>query len=110
MLADSLAVEFAGHASKFNLSVQRLVGNTQQGAVRNPEAKAVGRNGSRFHVEGNGARLRQPANDRDVISEFPIAIVDAGDGPGAHDAFELEPSQPRDLADRLFKSDLHLGE
>jgi hypothetical protein len=47
MLADALAVEFAGHAGKLDFTVERLVRDAQQGAVGDAEAQAVWRRSSR---------------------------------------------------------------
>src|SRR5256885_3732340 len=87
MLTDASPVEFAGHAGEFDFAVQRLVGDAQQSAVGNAEAIAVGGNRRGLHVERDGAGLRQSSNDRRA-TDFPIAIVDAGNRSGAHHPLE----------------------
>src|SRR3954467_3920023 len=109
MLADAAAVEFAGHACELDLAVQRLVGDAQQRAVGDAKAVAIGGNRCRFHVERNRARLRQAANDVGP-ADLPIAVVDARDGAGAHQALELESFEPGDVLDRLLERHLHLRE
>src|SRR5262245_26798132 len=83
MLADALSVEFASHAGELDFSVKGLVRHTKQRAVRYAEAKAVGSDCCRLHVERNSARLRQASNDGG-IANLPIAIVHARDCSGAH--------------------------
>jgi hypothetical protein len=62
--ADAAAAELAGHAGELDLAVRRLVGHAQQRAMgTHLEAETVGGDGGRLHVEGDGARLRQPADD-----------------------------------------------
>ena len=107
MLADTLPVEVAGHTGELDFSVKRSIRHAKQRAVGHAEAKAVGGDCRRLHVERNSARLRQPPNDG-RIADFPIAIVHARDGSGAHHALWLEALEPGDLADGLLKRDLHL--
>src|SRR5271168_4156896 len=76
MLTNALAIKFAGHASKLDLAVKRLVRDAEQSAVGDAEAVAVGRDRRRLHVERNGARLRQPP-DNGRTADLPIAVVDA---------------------------------
>src|SRR5262249_48564475 len=57
----------------------------------------------------NSARLRQASNNG-AIANLPIAIVYARDRSGAHHTLQLEAPEPGDLADRLLKRDLHLGQ
>src|SRR6059058_2223410 len=102
MLTDASPVEFAGHAGEFDFAVQRLVGDAQQGAVGDAEAIAVGGNRRGLHVERDGAGLRQPSNERRA-TDFPIAIVDAGNRSGAHHPLELKAGQPGHLADRFLQ-------
>src|SRR5438876_6346005 len=110
MLADAVAVEVSGHAGQFDLAMQRLVRYAKQGSVRYAEAEPVGGHRSRFHVEGDGTRLRQAPNGRYVVTELPIPVVDAGYRAGPHHPFELKPAQPRHFADGLLERDLHLGQ
>src|SRR6266850_1324386 len=85
MLADALAVEFAGHAGEFDLAMEGFIRHAEQRAVRYAKAKAVGGDRCRLHVECNGARLRQASNDGRTAN-LPIAIIDARDRSGAHHA------------------------
>src|SRR5262249_39447412 len=57
VLIDLPAVEFARHAGKLELTLQWLVRDAQERAVGHAEAKAVGGDGGRFHVERDGTRL-----------------------------------------------------
>src|SRR5258706_14035781 len=59
MLADALAVEFAGHAGELDFAMEGLVRHAQQGAVGSAEAKAVAGDCCRLHVQRDGARRRQ---------------------------------------------------
>src|SRR6516165_10482430 len=63
MLADALPVEVAGHTGELDFTVKRSIRHTKQRAVGHAEAKAVGGDRRRLHVERNSARLRQPSND-----------------------------------------------
>ena len=54
MLADAVAVEVPGHASQFDLAMQRLVRYAEQRSVWHPEAESIGGHSGRFHVEGDG--------------------------------------------------------
>src|SRR6516225_3492917 len=110
MLIDTLAVELPSHSGELDLAMQRLVRDAEQRAVRHAEPESIGRDRRRFHVERNGTRLRQTAYGRGRIAELPVAIVDAGDGAGAHNPLELVADEPRHLADRMFEGDLDLGE
>jgi hypothetical protein len=55
MLADALAVEFAGHAGELDFTVEGLIRDTEQGTVGHAEAEAVGGDCRRLHVERNSA-------------------------------------------------------
>ena len=57
MLADPLPVKRICHTRQLYLAMKRLVGDTEQRAVGNPKTIAVGRDGRRFHVDGNGTGL-----------------------------------------------------
>src|SRR5579883_1063743 len=109
MLSDTLAIELARHARELDLAMQRLVGDAQQRAVGHAEAVAVGGDRGGLHVERDRARLRH-APDHLGAADFPIAVVDARDRSGPHQALELEARETRDLADRLLQRDLHLGQ
>ncbi len=110
MLADALPVELSRHAGELDLAMQRLVGDAQQRSIGHAKAEAVGGNGGRFHVERDGAGLRQAADDRRIVAELPVAVVDARDRAGAHHDLELEAARPGDLPDRLLERHLHLGQ
>ena len=90
VLADLAAVEVRGHAGKLQLAVQRLVGDAEQRAVGDAEAEAVGGDGRRFHVERDGARLREALHRLALVAQFPVAVVDGRDRAGAHDALQLD--------------------
>src|SRR5581483_5213883 len=106
MLTDPLSIEFARHAGELDLAMQRLVRNAQQGAVGHAEAIAVGRDRGRLHVERDRARLRHAPDDRGA-ADFPIAIVDACNRSGAHQALELKAGKTGDFADGFLERHLH---
>src|SRR5262249_49791238 len=100
---------FTGHARQLDFSMEGFIGHAEQCAVGHAEPEAVGGNCRRLHVERNSARLRQASNNG-AIANLPIAIVYARDRSGAHHTLQLEAPEPGDLADRLLKRDLHLGQ
>jgi hypothetical protein len=107
VLADALPIEFAGHASKLDLAVERFVRDAKQGAVGHAKTEPIGGDRRGFHIEGDRARLRQTPNDG-WISDLPIAVVHARDRSGAHHPFKLEARKAGDFAHRLLERDLHL--
>src|SRR4051812_44261895 len=76
VLIDLAAVEVRGHAGEFELAVQRFVRDAQERPVGHPEAEAVRGDRRRFHVEGDGARLREALDRLAMIAELPVAVVD----------------------------------
>ena len=60
MLRDRAFIEAVGLSRQFDLAMQRLVRDTQQGAVRHPEAVALGRDGGALHIDGHGPALVEP--------------------------------------------------
>src|SRR5258708_6848755 len=83
MLADALAIEFAGHAGELDFAMEGFIRHAQQRAVGYAEAKAVGGDCCGLHVECDSARLRQASNDGGAAN-LPIAIVYARDPSGTH--------------------------
>ena len=110
VLGDLVLVELRGHAGELELALERLVGHAEEGAVGHPQAKAVGRDRRRLHVEGDGARLGQAAHRLALVLQLPVAVVDRGDGAGAHDALELVALEPGDFRDGRLERLLHFGE
>ena len=94
MLADTLAVEFARHAGELDFTVEGLIRDAKQGAIGHAEAEAIGGDRRQLHVQCNSARLRQTSDDGG-ISDFPIAIVYAFDGSGAHYALQPEAREKK---------------
>src|SRR5258706_6174335 len=76
MLADALAVEFASHAGELDFAMEGFIRHAEQRAVGHTEAKPIGGDCRRLHVERNRARLRQASKDGGTPNH-PIAIVDA---------------------------------
>ncbi len=110
MLVHALAVEVVGHARQLDLAVQRLVGHAQQRAVGHAEAEAVGGDGGAFHVQRHGAALAEAPLGHVVGQQFPIAVVGAGHGAGAHDALELVFGHLGHVGHRLLERELDLGQ
>ena len=99
-----------GHAGQLDLAVQRLVAHAKQGAVGHPKTKAVGGNGGAFHVQRHGAALAEAPLRCVVGQQFPIAVVGAGHGAGAHQALELCPLAARDFGHSTFQRHLDFGQ
>ena len=51
MLPDALAIELASHTSELDFTMEGLIRNAKKSAIRHPEAKAVGGDCCRLHVE-----------------------------------------------------------
>ena len=71
--------------------MQRLIGDAEQGAVRNPEAETIGGDGGRFHIETDGPALRQSLNRTVWSRNSQLRFVDRGHGAGTHDLLEIIP-------------------
>lgn len=109
MLADGPVVEGIGSARQFDLAMQRLVGDAEQGAIGHAQAITLRRDGPRFHVDGDGARqvdaaaLLRPA-------QFPVAVVIGDDGAGAQPRFELLAAFARHLGGGFLQRHLDFGQ
>ncbi len=109
MLGDRPLVEGVGGAGQLDLAMQRLVGDAKQRAVRHAHAEALGGDGRRFHVDGDGARdVDEPPLLRPA--QFPIAVVVGDDGAGAQAPLQRLAPVAGDLGHRLLQRDLHFGE
>ena len=108
VLPDTLAIELIGHTGELNFTMEWLVRDAEQGAIGHAEAEAVSCDRRRFHIERDGARLRQTPDDG-RIANLPVAIIYTCDRSGPHDALQLESREPGDFADRLLNRDLHLS-
>ena len=82
MLPDALAIEFTSHTGELEFTVEGLIRNPEKGTVWHAEAKAVGSDRCRLHVERDRARLRQ-ASDDGGVTDLPVAVVDARDRSGS---------------------------
>src|SRR5579872_3598724 len=101
MFGDGPLVEGVRGAGKLDLAVQRLVRDAEQRAIGHAHAEALGGDGRRFHVDGDGARdvdeaaLLRPA-------QFPVAVVVGYDGAGAQAALQRFAAIAGDLRHRLL--------
>ncbi|KAI1691992.1 carboxy-terminal-processing protease [Ditylenchus destructor] len=68
-----------------------------------------GGDGGRFHVESDGTRLGEALDRPALVAQFPVAVVDGGDGAGAHDALEVVAFEAGDFLHRAFQRHLHFG-
>ena len=66
--------------------------------------------GRRFHVERDGARLRQPLHRAALVAQFPVAVVDRRDRSGAHDPLQLVALVAGDFRHRVLQRHLNFGE
>ena len=68
MLAYTLPIEFAGHASELDFTVKGLIRHAEQRSVGHAEAKAVTGDRCRLHVECDSASVRQTADDGGIAN------------------------------------------
>ena len=90
--------------------MQRFVAHAQERAVGHAKAKTVGGDRGAFHVQRDRAALAEAALRLVGRQQLPVAVVGAGHGAGAHDAFELGPLQVRHIFDGLLQGHLDLGQ
>ena len=55
MLADTPAIEIGGHAGELYFTMEGLIRDAQEGAIRHAEAKSVGGDCCGLHVERDSA-------------------------------------------------------
>jgi hypothetical protein len=110
MLVHALSVKVVGHARQFDFAVQRFVAHTQQRAIGHTKPETVGGNRGAFHVECHGAALAEAALGRVVGQQFPVAVVGAGHGARAQDAFEFGALALRHIFHCLFQRHLNFSE
>ena len=85
---DRAFIEAVGLSRQFDLAMQRLVRDTQQGAVRHPEAVALGRDGGALHIDGHGPALVEPQR-RFGIAQLPVPVVGRDHSAGAQPPLDL---------------------
>jgi len=107
---DLRAVKVAGHAGQLQFAMQRFVRNAEKRAVWHPEAEPVRGNGRAFHIQRDGARLRQALHRAGLVAQLPVAVVDGGHRAGTHHALQLITLQLGDPFHRALQRDLYLGQ
>src|SRR5271166_6153440 len=93
MLGDRRLVKSTRRPWQLDLAVQRFIGDAEQRAVRDAQAKALRRDCAAFHVDGNGAR------EVDALSflreaKFPVAVVIGDDGAGTEPLLQRVAAMP----------------
>ena len=89
--------------------MQRLVADAQQRAIGNAEAIALRRDGRRFHIDADRARLGK-AQRRIGVAQFPIAVVGGDDRARAHPFLEVGAAGARHGLRRAGQGLLHFGD
>ena len=109
MLPDRAFVKGIGGAGQLELAVERLVADAQQGAVGNPKAVALRRDGRRFHVDRDRPALVE-AQRGERVAKLPIAVVGGHDGAGAKALLDAVLVLPGDRQRSLEHRGLDLGD
>ena len=109
VLADAFAVHDIGHAAQFDFAVDRFVGDHEKRAVGDAKAEPVAGDGGRLHVDGDGTRLAEAA-EQFVEAQLPVAVVGGGHSAGPHAGLERLALQAGDAGDGLLEGNLHFGD
>ncbi|MNQ41954.1 hypothetical protein D3C85_556460 [compost metagenome] len=106
VLADRAFIESVGRTRQFDFTVQRLVRNAEQRAVRDPQAITLRCNRAAFHVHGHGAGQ---VDQRSFLrpAQFPVTVVVGQHGAGAQAFFQIIALLASDIGGSLLQRHLH---
>ena len=108
MVRNLIAVELCCHARQLQLPVEGFVRHAQKRSVRHTEPETVGCNRCRFHIERDCPALGKALNGAALVAQFPVSVVDSGNRPGSHNAFQVIVAKARDFGHSRFYGLLHL--
>src|SRR3954447_19949046 len=109
VLANSPLVKGIRRTRQLDLSMQRLVGNTEQRPIRHPQPVALRRNRAALHVHSDGpGQIDPPSLLRPA--QLPVAIVVGDDRSGSQPPLQPVSMLAGDARCRLLQRDLNFSE